>query len=92
MKGGFAQFTAKHLVITSNVSPYSWYRKVMQVPERKDSFERRLTNIVEFTNAGFIIRKVDAPPFELDWRHFLPETAEHLRGCSHFRGPNGFAK
>ncbi len=51
-KGGFLQFLARHLVITSNCPPDEWYPKVLLNPDRRDSFFNRINNIVHFTGVG----------------------------------------
>jgi len=57
-KGGYLEFLARHLVITSNSPPHEWYPKVLADPRRADSFNRRIHNIIHFTEAGWVITKV----------------------------------
>ncbi len=60
-KGGFLSFLAGHLVLTSNIAPEDWYRKVLLDPIRRESFFRRIHNIIEVTKFGYIIKKGHLP-------------------------------
>lgn len=57
-KGGFAQLLAHHHVFTTNNRPSIWYPKVLSNVDRRESFWRRLHNIIEITTGGYIIHKV----------------------------------
>ncbi len=57
-KGGFRQLLVSHIVFTSNLSPNEWYPNVTTDPTRKESFFRRIQNIIHFTKAGYAISKV----------------------------------
>lgn len=57
-KGGWAQFLARHLVITSNLSPDEWYPKVFLNKTLWAAFWRRIDNVIFFTEAGWILIKV----------------------------------
>jgi len=60
-KGGFRQLLVHHIVFTSNNRPGIWYPKVLADVNRRESFNRRLTNIIEFTQRGYIVRKGNLP-------------------------------
>ncbi len=66
-KGDFVQFLADDIVFTSNTSPYEWYPNVLVDPIRRVSFLRRIHNIIEFTPAGYIIRKGHMPYAVPEW-------------------------
>ncbi len=68
-KGGFLQFLAKQLVITSNLAPDQWYRKVLLEPVRRESFFRRIHNIIEVTTVGYLIHKGHLPWDPPTWFH-----------------------
>ncbi len=57
-KGGFRQFLSHHVVFTSNRTPYEWYPNVLADATRRESFFRRVHNIIHFTKAGYAISKV----------------------------------
>lgn len=73
-KGGFRQFLAEHLVLTSNIPPHEWYKKVLAVPARKESFDKRITVIVKMvcgpllpdgtTTAFYVVEKVSILSFK----------------------------
>jgi len=66
-KGGFRQLLVHHIVFTSNRGPSEWYPKVLAEMDRRESFNRRIHNIIHFTAAGYIINKGDLPWPGLDW-------------------------
>lgn len=70
-KGGFLQFLGSHLVITSNVTPHEWYPNVLAHPDRVESFDRRLDNIIRFHKLGYTIVKVRTPLITREVFHFL---------------------
>lgn len=57
-KGGFRQLLVRHCVFTSNNSPSEWYPNVLADPNRRESFNRRIHNIIHFTKLGFTVIKV----------------------------------
>jgi len=57
-KGGFVQLLARDIVFTSNHGPSVWYPQVLADPERRDSFYRRVENIIHFTKHGYVVEKV----------------------------------
>jgi len=57
-KGGWVQFLARQMVITSNLSPDEWYPKVFANKTLWTAFWRRLDNVIMFTEAGWILIKV----------------------------------
>lgn len=66
-KGGFRQLLVRHIVFTSNAGPSEWYPKVLAEMNRRESFNRRIHNIVHFAAAGYTINKGDLPWPGLDW-------------------------
>ncbi len=66
-KGGFLQFLAKQLIFTSNLAPDEWYRKVLLDPIRKESFFRRIANIIHVTPVGYLVQKGHLPWPAPDW-------------------------
>ena len=69
-KGGFLQFLAHDLVFTSNLSPDKWYPNILSDPVRKDSFFRRITNIIHFTGTfTYTVTKGEMPYPPPDWLH-----------------------
>ncbi len=66
-KGGFLQLLVRDIVFTSNTSPYEWYPNVLVDPVKRTSFLRRIHNIVEFTTAGFVVRKGKLPFDTCHW-------------------------
>lgn len=56
-KGGFAQLLAHDHVFTTNYRPSIWYPKVLSNMDRRESFWRRIHNIIEITTGGYIIHK-----------------------------------
>jgi len=66
-KGGYQQFLARHIVFTSNVPPHEWYPNVLADPRRAESFHRRITNIIHFTEAGWVVTKGQLPWPTLPW-------------------------
>lgn len=61
MKGGFRQALWRHVVFTSNSSPVQWYPNVLAIPERVDSFHRRIHNIIHLDSDGYSIQKGHLP-------------------------------
>lgn len=57
-KGGWVQFLARHLVITSNLPPDEWYPKVFANKTLWAAFWRRLDNVIIFTEIGWKLIKV----------------------------------
>lgn len=57
-KGGFRQLLVRHIVFTSNIPPNEWYPNVLANPKRKNSFFRRIDNIVHFAMGGYSVSKV----------------------------------
>jgi len=55
-KGGYQQFLASHVVITSNVAPDEWYPK-LAVTGRTEPLHRRITNLILFTEHGYVVKK-----------------------------------
>uniref|UniRef100_UPI004048AC02 hypothetical protein n=1 Tax=Shewanella sp. TaxID=50422 RepID=UPI004048AC02 len=55
-KGGWLQFLAHHVVITSNVPPDEWYPK-LTLAGRTEPLHRRISNIIEFTEFGYVVKK-----------------------------------
>nr|QXP07764.1 MAG: replication associated protein [Arizlama virus] len=70
-KGGYQQFLARHIVFTSNVPPHEWYPNVLADPRRAESFHRRITNIIHFTEAGWVVTKGQLPWPTLPWMRQL---------------------
>jgi len=66
-KGGFRQLLVRHIVFTSNSSPDEWYPKVLANPDRRESFNRRIHNVIFFTKLGYVIKKGNLPWPGLDW-------------------------
>lgn len=60
-KGGFRQLLVRHIVFTSNCSPDEWYPNVLTDLNRRESFNRRIHNVIHFTKLGYTIRKGDLP-------------------------------
>ncbi len=71
-KGGFRQLLIRHLVFTSNSSPDKWYPKVLLDLDRRESFFRRIHNIIHFTKAGYAISKVGFTLMIREVFHGLP--------------------
>jgi len=69
-KGGFRQLLVRHVVFTSNRGPSEWYPNILADPNRRESFHRRIHNIVHFTRAGYSVTKGNLPWNGLD---FLPQ-------------------
>ncbi len=58
-KGGFLQFLARDMVFTSNLSPDEWYKVILAEPARRDSFFRRIHNIIHFVSRDtYVVTKV----------------------------------
>lgn len=55
-KGGYQQFLASHVVITSNVPPDEWYPK-LTLAGRTEPLHRRIHNLIEFTEFGYVVKK-----------------------------------
>ncbi len=55
-KGGYQQFLASHVVITSNVPPDEWYPK-LTVSGRTEPLHRRIHNLICFTEYGYVVKK-----------------------------------
>lgn len=91
VKGGFVQFTARHLVFTSNKHPHLWYPKVLADTERRGSFDRRIHNLIRFTAAGYAIVKVSQPLLQLFLSEIFRHFTKHIRGSSHLECRNGFS-
>jgi len=66
-KGGFRQLLVRHIIFTSNSSPDEWYPKVLANPNRRESFNRRIHNVIYFTKAGYMIKKGNLPWQGLTW-------------------------
>lgn len=75
-KGGFRQLLVRHIVFTSNHSPSVWYPNVLADADRRESFNRRIHNIIWFTPDGYWVQKGHLP-WEctflqpLAWNHVL---------------------
>ena len=70
-KGGFRQLLVRHIVFTSNSGPDEWYPKVLANPDRRESFSRRIHNVIWFTRQGYMVKKGNLPWPGLDWIHPL---------------------
>jgi len=57
-KGGYLQFLASHVVITSNVPPDEWYPKLFATQvETLPALKRRIHNLILFTEHGYVVKK-----------------------------------
>jgi len=57
-KGGFRQLLVRHIVFTSNSPPDEWYPNVLANADRRESFYRRINNVVHMTAGGYTVTKV----------------------------------
>lgn len=60
-KGGFRQLLTHNIVFTSNRAPNEWYPKVFANFDRWQAFDRRIDNVIFFTEDGYVIRKGNLP-------------------------------
>jgi len=60
-KGAFHQLLARNIVFTSNRAPNEWYPKIFAEPDRWHAFDRRIHNIIFFTQEGYVIKKGNLP-------------------------------
>jgi len=82
-KGGFRQLLVRHIVFTSNHSPSVWYPNILADAQRRESFNRRIHNIIWFTPDGYWVQK-GSLPWEctflqpLQWNHVLRNQIQPL--------------
>jgi len=60
-KGGFHQLLTHNIVFTSNRGPREWYPKVFADLDRWQAFDRRIDNVIVFTEYGYQIKKGNLP-------------------------------
>ncbi len=68
-KGGYIQFTAKRLIITTNVHPQLWFRKLCERrPNAWLELKRRIDLLVHKTSTDFVIEEDNGTcDDELEW-------------------------
>jgi len=60
-KGAFHQLLVHNIVFTSNRGPREWYPKIFADLDRWQAFDRRIDNIIVFTEYGYQIKKGNLP-------------------------------